>query len=47
MISETKNFFSFFAAFLKYSSKFRYFDEKDDPHRFCIFEITDPKNVVI
>ena len=31
---------------MKFRSNFEHFDEKDDPHRFCIFEITDSENVV-
>ena len=40
-----KNFSSFFPAFLKSRSNLEYFDEKDDPHRFCISEITDSENL--
>ena len=42
-----KKFSQFFDAFLRYSLNFKYFEKKDDPHRFCISEITDLKNVVI
>ena len=30
----------FFGEFLKFSLNFKYFEKKDDPHRFCIFEVT-------
>ena len=35
-----KSFCQFFAPFLKSSLNFKYFEKKDDPHRFCISEIT-------
>ena len=38
-------FYQFFAAFLTSILNFKYFEKKDDPHRFCIFEITDSENV--
>ena len=41
-----KSFSEFFAAFLKSKLNFQYFEKKDDPHRFCISNITDSKNVV-
>ena len=39
-------FSQFFAAFLKSIWNFERFEKKDDPHRFCISEITDSENVV-
>ena len=36
----------FFAAFLKSTFNFEYFEKKDDRHRFSISEITDSGNVV-
>ena len=36
----------FLAAFLKSRLNFEYFEQKDDPHRFCISKITDSENVV-
>ena len=42
-----KTFSEFLAAFLKSCLNFKYSEEKDDPHRFCIYEITDSENVVI
>ena len=46
-LSQKQNTFpEFLAAFLKYWLIFKYFEKKDDPHRFCISEITDSKNVV-
>ena len=41
-----KTFSEFLAAFLKSWLNFEYFEKKDDPHRFCISEITDSENVV-
>ena len=41
-----KTFSEFFAAFLKFTVNFEYFEKTDDPHRFCIFEVTDSENVV-
>ena len=41
-----ETFSQFFAKFLKYIKAFKYFEKKDDPHRFCISEITDSENVV-
>ena len=40
-----KTFSQFFAAFLKSRFNFEYFEKKDDPHSFCIFEITDSENL--
>ena len=42
---EKKHFFQFFAAFLKSRLNFKYFVKIDDPHRFCILEITNSENV--
>ena len=39
-----KTFSDFFAAFLKSSFNFEHFFNKDDPHCWCISEITDPEN---
>ena len=36
----------FFTAFWKSRLNFEDFYKKYDPHRFCIFEITDSENVV-
>ena len=41
-----KAFCQFFTAFLKSRLNFKYFELKNDPHRFCIFEVTESKNVV-
>ena len=44
--SQKKNFFSqFFAPFLKSTLNFKYLKLKADPHKFCIFEITDSECV--
>ena len=42
----TKNFSEFFSSVFKSSLNFELLEEKDDPHSFCIFEVTDPENVV-
>ena len=36
----------FLAASLKSRLNFEHFEKKDDPHSFCISEITDSENVV-
>ena len=36
-----KTFAKFFASNFKSRLNFKHFFKKDDPHRFCIFEITD------
>ena len=41
-----KTFSRFFAAFWKSRLHFKIFELKDDPHSFCIFEVTDCENVV-
>ena len=41
-----KSFSEFFAAFLKSIWSFEHFEKKDDPHSFCISEITDSEKVV-
>ena len=38
-----KTFSEFFSAFLKSSLNFEHFLKKDDPHCWCISEITDPE----
>ena len=47
LCGKQKWFPQIFAAFLKFSLTFEYFEKKDDPHRFCISEITDSEKVVI
>ena len=42
-MSETKNVSLFFADFLKSNWSFGCLEKKDDPHSFCISEITDSK----
>ena len=45
-LSQKQNSFSqLFAGFLKAKLNFRYFWQKDDPHKFSIFEITDYENI--
>ena len=41
-----KTLSQFLAAFFNFRLNFKYFERKDDPHRFCISEITDCENVV-
>ena len=41
-----KTFSQLLVAFLKSRSIFKYFEEKDDLHRFYILEIKDSENVV-
>ena len=41
-----KKIFQFFAHFLKFRLNFKPFEQKDDSHRFFIFEVTDSENVV-
>ena len=36
-----KTFSQFLPKFLRSSLNSKYFEEKNDPHRFCISEITD------
>ena len=46
-LSQKQNFFSqLFLTFLISRLNFEHFGTKDDPHRFCISEITDSENVV-
>ena len=42
---EEEKFCWFVSTFLKSTSNFEFFERKDGPHTFCIFEITDSKNV--
>ena len=41
-----KTFSQSFSAFLKSTLTFDNSENKDDPHSFCISEITDSENVV-
>ena len=41
-----KSFSEFFASFLKSRLNFKYFEKKDDPHRFSISQTTDSQMVV-
>ena len=46
-LSQKKTTFSqFFTAFLKCRLNFKYFEKKEDTHRFCISENTDSEHVV-
>ena len=45
-LSQNENtFYQFSAAFLKSSLNFKYFEQKDDLHRFSVFEITHSEKV--
>ena len=46
LFNQQKTFSEFLAAFLKSSWNFKYLKKKNNPHRFCVFEITDSENVV-
>ena len=41
-----KRFPQFLPSFLKYRLNIEPFEKKDNPHRFCISEITDSESVV-
>ena len=41
-----KTFSELFTAVLQPRLNFKYFETKDDPHRFCFSEITDSENLV-
>ena len=41
-----KTFSQFFAEFLKSRLNFKHFEKKDDPHSFCISQITYSENAV-
>ena len=41
-----KSFSEFLTAFTKSRLNFKYFEQKDDRHRFCTSDITDSENVV-
>ena len=41
-----KTFSQFFALFLTSTLNVKHLKSKDDPHRFCIIEVTDSENVV-
>ena len=43
---EEKRFSPVLAALSKSSLNVEHFEKKEDPHRFCISEITDSENVV-
>ena len=46
-LSQNQNNVSqFLAAFLTYRLNFKHFEKKDEPHRFCLFEITNSENVI-
>ena len=43
---EQKTFSNFFPRFLKCAINFKYLEKKDNPHRFCISEITNSQDMV-
>ena len=46
-LSQKRNTFTQFVTVLwKSRLYFKYFEKKDDPHRFCISQVTDSENVV-
>ena len=46
-LSQTQKTFSrIFSSFIKFRLNFEHFEAKDEPHRFCISEITDSEIVV-
>ena len=42
---KNKTFFSIFFCVFRICIKFRTFSKKDDPHNFCISEITDDEKL--
>ena len=46
LYQKQNTFSQFLATFLKSELSLEYFQKKDDPHSFCISEITDSENVV-
>ena len=45
LCQKQKTFSQLFAAFLISRLNFKHFLKKDDPHRFCIFEVPDSENL--
>ena len=46
-LSQKQKIFSqYFTAFLKSRLNFKYFERKDNPHRFCICQVKDFEKVV-
>ena len=43
---EQKTFSNFFPRFLKCAINLKYLEKKDNPHRFCISEITNSQDMV-
>ena len=46
LAKKRKIFSEFLAGFLRSRLNFKYFEKKDDPHSFCISEITNSENMV-
>ena len=46
LYQKQNDFSKFCASFLKSRLNFKYFESKDEPHRFRISEVTDSENVV-
>ena len=46
LYQKQNTFSEFLATFWKSELSLEYFQKKDDPHSFCISEITDSENVV-
>ena len=41
ILGNEKVFLNFFFAFSKFRFNFEHFQKKDDPHNWCIFDLTD------
>ena len=46
LFQKQKNFSKFFPSFMKSRLNFEHFQKQDDPHSFCVSEITDSKSAV-
>ena len=46
LCQKQKTFPGISPSFLKSRLNFKDFESKDDPHKFCIFEVTNSENVV-
>ena len=41
-----KDYSHFFSTFFNSELNLERFEKKDNPHRFCLFQITDSRNVI-
>ena len=46
LCQKQKGFSELFAAFWKSRLKLKHFESKDDPHRICVFQVTDSEIAV-